>query len=818
MSEDEYDENDEVLEEEYDEGNEEMRRLRRGLPRTVRRQASLKVQNQGDYGTCWAFTVSRILSKVIKQFFHEEFAVTTVDDCNYEYNMIMGLTETELNSEHTLRSILSKICKNPDGLDVDKRINAFSIYYYILTVAVNMFGCGGVHSFIATLKLFTTMIYESDIFFSHYNGPVLYKIRTEGYIRRFIEKAKEKKIKFGIYKFYTSTFPEWISRIINKNLYIAMGYRTRPGENHAVTVTNYYYKSRKIEAINVMNSWGNTDSNMIFDEDFVMDKSPRYVFIDYSTDPKKLDYGIMSFRDSYHLLQITTEEQPEFIGGNEEQGPEKILFPNGQFFVGRSLNKRFKTGFISYTNGDLYEGSMKYGIKEYCIKDLYGEMHYANDDRYIGHWENDVKMGKGTMVYANGQTYTGNWENDKKVGEGTMQYANGDKYTGHWENDVKVGEGEMQYANGDKYTGHWENDKKVGEGTMQYANRDKYTGHWENDKKVGEGTMFYANGGKYTGHWENDVKMGQGTMVRAKETYTGNWENDVKMGEGVMDDGFGNKYTGHWENDVKWGEGIQTYNNGDFFRGTWENDVTVGKAEMRYGNGDVYKGDWGENDVKVGEGEMQYANGDKYDGHWENDVKMGVGEMWYANGDEYTGHWENDVKVGVGYMEYANGDTYDGHWENDVRVGKGEMKYANGDKYIGHWDNDVKVGEGTMRYANGDTCNGHWENDVKVGECERHYVYGDIYAVVPDGNPNTEEPHGLATGADQPRGCVGCTIAGGGKTRNRKCSKRGYVNRNRSRRRKSCSKRVYLKRNRSRRRKSLKKRFSRRSRRVRRPW
>jgi hypothetical protein len=73
-----------------------------------------------------------------------------------------------------------------------------------------------------------------------------------------------------------------------------------------------------------------------------------------------------------------------------------------------------------------------------------------------------------------------------------------------------------------------------------------------------------------------------------------------------------------------------------------------------------------------------------------------------------------------------------------------------------------------------------------------------IYAVVPDGNPNTEEPPD--TGADQPRGCVGCTIAGGAKRRNRKCSKRGYVKRNRSRRRKT-----------------LKKRFSRRSRRVRRP-
>ena len=40
-------------------------------------------------------------------------------------------------------------------------------------------------------------------------------------------------------------------------------------------------------------------------------------------------------------------------------------------------------------------------------------------------------------------------------GEGILHYANGDHYEGHFDNDMKSGRGEYRYASGDTYTGEY---------------------------------------------------------------------------------------------------------------------------------------------------------------------------------------------------------------------------------------------------------------------------------------------------------------------------------------------------------------------------
>ena len=39
-------------------------------------------------------------------------------------------------------------------------------------------------------------------------------------------------------------------------------------------------------------------------------------------------------------------------------------------------------------------------------------MTYANGDVYVGHWQNNMKSGRGQMRYNNGYVFFGTWHND----------------------------------------------------------------------------------------------------------------------------------------------------------------------------------------------------------------------------------------------------------------------------------------------------------------------------------------------------------------------------------------------------------------------
>jgi len=74
-----------------------------------------------------------------------------------------------------------------------------------------------------------------------------------------------------------------------------------------------------------------------------------------------------------------------------------------------------------------------------------------------------------------------------KEGNGTYYYANGDKYIGQWKNDLLEGTGTYyHYASGSKYEGQWKNNLQEGAGTFYYANGKKYVGQWSKRRpKIG---------------------------------------------------------------------------------------------------------------------------------------------------------------------------------------------------------------------------------------------------------------------------------------------------------------------------------------------
>jgi uncharacterized protein len=61
----------------------------------------------------------------------------------------------------------------------------------------------------------------------------------------------------------------------------------------------------------------------------------------------------------------------------------------------------------------------------------------------------------GTYTWDTGEKYVGEWQNRMRVGEGTFTYRNGNKYTGSWKNNVPDGHGSLLVTDGKVYVGQW---------------------------------------------------------------------------------------------------------------------------------------------------------------------------------------------------------------------------------------------------------------------------------------------------------------------------------------------------------------------------
>ena len=103
-------------------------------------------------------------------------------------------------------------------------------------------------------------------------------------------------------------------------------------------------------------------------------------------------------------------------------------------------------------------GGIKY--EEIYYKDLKKILH-PNGDLYEGTVKNGIRHGYGTYTHAIGEQYVGEWQDGKKHGQGTYTYANGDEYVGEWQDGKKHGQGTYTHADGEQYVGEYKDDKRV---------------------------------------------------------------------------------------------------------------------------------------------------------------------------------------------------------------------------------------------------------------------------------------------------------------------------------------------------------------------
>lgn len=155
-----------------------------------------------------------------------------------------------------------------------------------------------------------------------------------------------------------------------------------------------------------------------------------------------------------------------------------------------------------------------------------------------------------THVDAMGNTYQGEWKNGKKHDHGQIDYANGNKYVGDWVEDMATGEGTFTWANGDRYEGQFKEGRRHGKGSYLFANGDQYVGDWVEDKKVGQGVSTWGpgsvwTGDKYEGEYMDDKKHGKGMLFFASgDSYIGDWIDDQQEGEGIFNWANGDRYEG----------------------------------------------------------------------------------------------------------------------------------------------------------------------------------------------------------------------------------------------------------------------------------
>lgn len=123
------------------------------------------------------------------------------------------------------------------------------------------------------------------------------------------------------------------------------------------------------------------------------------------------------------------------------------------------------------------------------------EMIWTSGDVYKGHFENNMRNGKGTMVFSPRK-------GEKESG----------KYEGYWKDDMMHGKGSRKYPNGDTYIGEFHSGKRQGEGRFYYANGDLFWGSFEDNQMHGFGRYYYASGQRFEGEFFRGTRFGKGKL------------------------------------------------------------------------------------------------------------------------------------------------------------------------------------------------------------------------------------------------------------------------------------------------------------------
>ena len=161
-------------------------------------------------------------------------------------------------------------------------------------------------------------------------------------------------------------------------------------------------------------------------------------------------------------------------------------------------------GKLIFSNGDLYFGGLKNGVKEGKGRQIQKDLA---DDLIIcdGIFENNqIKLGK--IYLGKNLVYDGLIENNS-MKSGKFYF--------------KVSETNIYYD------GQFNNRKRNGKGINVYSDKSSYGGDWENDERHGRGIYEYSDKlTRYKGNWNRDVKEGCAILENDIIEFKTKWDNN----------------------------------------------------------------------------------------------------------------------------------------------------------------------------------------------------------------------------------------------------------------------------------------------------
>lgn len=142
-------------------------------------------------------------------------------------------------------------------------------------------------------------------------------------------------------------------------------------------------------------------------------------------------------------------------------------------------DKTTKSGIILYTNGERYDGQVKFNQPN-----GFGSLYKLQIKKvYEGEFHNGLKHGKGILSLENGAFYEGFFNNDLFHGRGYLQTRDS-KYEGEFKNGEFSGLGvKTDFNRGQAFEGEWDNGKRNGNINF-YQMKLESSSVWKQDKKV----------------------------------------------------------------------------------------------------------------------------------------------------------------------------------------------------------------------------------------------------------------------------------------------------------------------------------------------
>lgn len=181
-------------------------------------------------------------------------------------------------------------------------------------------------------------------------------------------------------------------------------------------------------------------------------------------------------------------------------------------------NDAQKTGTLTFSNGDQYEGDVADGQPH-----GQGIKYHSSGSRYEGEFAHGLMHGQGVYHFFDGGRYEGQFVDGQEHGQGTLYHVDGDRYEGQFAKGLEHGKGIFKYADGDRYEGQFVDGQAHGYGTYYYGNRDRWTdgelgryeGQFVEGQEHGQGIFYGTDGGRYEGTFVDGSRDGHGIYYYA---------------------------------------------------------------------------------------------------------------------------------------------------------------------------------------------------------------------------------------------------------------------------------------------------------------